>query len=64
MSKEVCPFKEYHSAMKSNEILRAGAVAQEVEYLCSKHKALSSNPSTTKGKKNEVLIHAYNRAET
>jgi hypothetical protein len=35
----------------AQEDARAGRVAQEIECLPSKHKALSSNPSTTKKKK-------------
>jgi hypothetical protein len=36
---------------------RAGRVTQEVKYLPSVHEALSSNPSTTKKKKNQSEQH-------
>jgi hypothetical protein len=42
---------------KINNAKRTGWVAQVVEHLPSKHKALSSTPSTTKKKKRRRVIH-------
>jgi hypothetical protein len=45
--------KNMSSYSKYNKQKRAGAVIKVIEHLLSKHKVLTSNPSTTKEKKNK-----------
>jgi hypothetical protein len=42
---------------KSKSVTQAGGMAQLVEYLRSKCETLTSNNSTTKKKKNQLLVY-------
>jgi hypothetical protein len=48
--------KKVRPNLKNNQGKRARGMAQAVEYLPSKHKALSSSPSTAKKKKKKKRI--------
>jgi hypothetical protein len=47
------PSHKNETVEKIAKTIRAGGVAQVIEPLCSKPKALSSNPGTTKGKETQ-----------